>query len=591
MEKIKSALKPTPLKRALYYLTGEALAASAGGLVAVPSKFHLVAGVGFIAIVLFGLLTGFYRMKWGAFGLRDAVRTFLGTAAGALGVAGLWASGAVPWQAPLLWFSAALPVLLIARGGKVFAQWAVRSFRRMKKPRCLLVCPDSSAGAAVSYALDNPLFGYRLLGVVSENPHDSGALVQGVRVLGTVEELPRLVSRLKPDAVVVLETPDGLLKRAWKAVSGLGVEVRVLAARGKPRKLQLKDVVGREPIRVNLDEISQFVRGKRVLITGAGGTVGSALARRLAQFEPREIILFEREETALFRIAEELKESRAKIIPFLGDITSEADLEECFAEHGPQLVFHAAAYKHVPVLERYPEKAFWNNVCGTYKLASAALKWGTEVFVNISTDKAVEPSSVMGASKALAERLVLSFNGRGKTTFASVRFGNVFGSRGSVVELIERWLDQGKPIRLTHPKMERYFMSVDEAVLLVLEAAALKLPGVLVLNMGRPVRIYELAENIVRLRGLEPGKDVKFEFTGPRPGEKLVEKLAWEWEELEPINGGNLFLVKSSLEVKQEELSYTLNYLSALAKEGRREELRESLLEAAYGLVSGGVAV
>ncbi len=576
---VKALLKPTPPKRMAYYLFGEALASFLGAL---PFLDPVGIGIpGFLGVFSFSLLSGFYRMKWGAFGLRDVLRTATGALMGAIMVASL----SPAWYIPFVWFSVALPVLLVFRGARVFWRWLQAGLSRRKAPRCLLVCGAESIGAAVEYALDSAEFPYRVIGAITEAEGDVGSLVQGVKVLGTLEQVCEVVRRHRPDAIVVMDAPNGMLRRVWELLDSCKVEVLLFTPAGGTRRLSLADVIGRPPVKIDFRGIRDFIRGKRVLVTGAGGSIGSALAKQLVEFEPATLVLLDREETALFRVEEELRSER--VVAFLGDITDPHDLEAVFATYGPEIVFHAAAYKHVPVLERYPEKALYNNVLGTYALAERAVEFGVRVFVNISTDKAVEPVNVMGASKALAERVVASFNGLGETVFLSVRFGNVFGSRGSVVELFEKWLDEGKPIKITHPNMERYFMSIEEAVLLVLEAASQARPGVFVLNMGRPVKIYELARNMAKLRGLELGVDVPVEFVGPRPGEKLSEKLFWNHERAVPIAGGKVFIAEGSFEVSKAEMDALLLELSQLSG----EELRAKLVESAYALASMGRGV
>jgi FlaA1/EpsC-like NDP-sugar epimerase len=307
--------------------------------------------------------------------------------------------------------------------------------------------------------------------------------------------------------------------------------------RRKPARIPSpRDLLGREPISLDTPELQRFLAGKSVLVTGAGGSIGSEICRQTMRFCPSRLVLVERSEPALFEIDRELRQKwiGARIEPCLGDVTDARRIERIFSEHRPQVVFHAAAHKHVPMLESNPGEAIKNNVLGTKIVAETAQQAGARAFVLISTDKAVNPSSVMGASKRVAEMLVQSLNGGG-TRFVAVRFGNVMGSSGSVVPIFQRQIESGGPVTVTHPEMKRYFMTAPEAAQLVMQAGAIGQPGqVMILDMGRPVRILDLAREMVRQAGLVEGRDIEIRITGVRPGEKLHEELSGVEEHLEP---------------------------------------------------------
>jgi len=304
------------------------------------------------------------------------------------------------------------------------------------------------------------------------------------------------------------------------------------------REVRVEDVLGRDPVRVEIDRVGAYLRGRTVLVTGAGGSIGSELSRQIARVGAKRLVLVENSENALFEIRRELEEERhfARTAAVLADCKDATRMREVFAEHGPSVVFHAAAYKHVPLMEENPVEAVRNNAVATRIVASAAGEAGTERFVLVSTDKAVSPATVMGASKALAEWAVEAAQNRWKgTRYSSVRFGNVLGSSGSVVPIFRRQITQGGPVTVTDEKMTRYFMTIPEAVQLIIRSGELSTGGeVFVLEMGEPVRIIELAHNMIRLVGLEPEVDIGIEIIGRRPGEKLHEELFNPGERPEP---------------------------------------------------------
>jgi FlaA1/EpsC-like NDP-sugar epimerase len=294
------------------------------------------------------------------------------------------------------------------------------------------------------------------------------------------------------------------------------------------REVQLEDLLGRQPVELNARELEAFFKGKRILVTGAGGSIGSEICRQLCRFEPASVILVEQEETALFHIHHDLfRAGFAGVTPCLADIRNVKRMSQVFAETKPQVVFHAAAFKHVEMMERHPCEGVQNNILGTQTVAELAKAHGVEYFVLISTDKAVNPTSVMGATKRAAELVVTALDQKGGgTRFLAVRFGNVLGSRGSVLPLFREQLKRGGPLTLTDPRMKRYFMIPSEAVLLVFQAVAMGRGGeVLVLDMGEPVKILDLAHELIRHSGLEPDRDIPIVFTGIKPGEKLFEDI------------------------------------------------------------------
>ena len=597
MKKLKKLLKPSLYKRTAFYILGEIVLVPLSVFLAFMARFegHIpgeyvpvafgTAAFATIVILATNAISGFYRMKWGAFGISDAsygagVVTFI-----AILMLSVSFTGILPRSIPLIWGPVAFVIFLLFRGGKVIASCVYNKISRLRRPPCVLVISTDGRHNLVDFLCSSPSLPYRVAGIVDPNPHNFGSTIHGIKVLGTLENISQAVKKVNARCVVVVETspPQFQLGDLWEDLKELDVEVRVFSSGGTNsiRQIGASDLIKREPVKVNLESIASFVNGKRVMITGAGGSIGSELARRMVDFSPERVILFERDETALFRINEEISDQASNAEPFLGDVTSESDLEEAFSRHRPHLVFHAAAYKHVPMMEAYPAKAVINNIWGTYLAASKAIEHGADVFVNISTDKAVEPESVMGATKRVAEIIVKALSGR-RTRMCSVRFGNVLGSRGSVLELFEKRIEERKPIFVTHRDMERYFMLINEAVLLVLEAAAQPEEGLYVLNMGKRVNIYEMAESLVRMSGLTPGKDIRIIVTGKRPGEKIVEELFWPHENPTPLMEERLYMIKTDLPVSPDMVLDEALRLVDAVKENRYDGFKDKLFEIAW---------
>ncbi|MHB9149555.1 MAG: polysaccharide biosynthesis protein [Thermoleophilia bacterium] len=437
--------------------------------------------------------------------------------------------------------------------GRVFYERSLSNVGQGRR-RLLLVGAGQAADMILREVHRNRALQVRVVGLVDDDPRMRGMCLQGFPVLGTVEETPEIVRRHDVDEIlIVIPSANGEeMSRIFELCRPAGVPIKTLpglvdlvdgtASLADARALDIQDLLGRPKVETDLGAIAAYLRGKRVLVTGAGGSIGSELSRQIAAFEPQELVLLDRDESALYALHEDLRVTgftRYRILP--ANVGRRAKMDKVFALHRPQVVFHAAAFKHVPLMEMHPDEAVLNNVNGTLQMAETAACFGTERFVNISTDKAVDPVNVMGATKRIGEQVLRMLSTRHPDTrFCSVRFGNVLGSRGSVIPIFQNQIANGGPVTVTHPDMTRYFMMIEEAVQLVLQAASMveEIPrsdldghyGAFVLEMGSPIRIVDLAQRMIELLGNGHAPDVAIEFTGLRPGEKLHETLLCDGE-------------------------------------------------------------
>jgi FlaA1/EpsC-like NDP-sugar epimerase len=407
----------------------------------------------------------------------------------------------------------------------------------------IVVGAGDAAQLIVKELLRSPSLGYTPIGLVDDDPRKKNLRLHNVRVLGTTSELPRILGENRPDEVLIaIPSASGEVRqRVVEITRAAGVPVKTLPGiyelvtgdvdlAGQIRPVQVEDVLGREPVEVDLGAVASYLADETVLVTGAGGSIGSELCRQIARIGCKRLILVERGETALFEIERELVSERgfAPSVPVLADVGNRARMRRVFERYTPSVVFHAAAYKHVPLMEANPLESVRNNTLATRVIAEVAVEFGVERFVLVSTDKAVNPKTVMGQSKALCEWIVEAYGARTDvpTRFVAVRFGNVLGSSGSVIPIFRRQIERGGPVGVTHPEMTRFFMTIPEAVSLIVQAGSIGRSGqVFVLDMGEPVSIVELARNMIRLSGKEPERDIAIEFIGVRPGEKLHEEL------------------------------------------------------------------
>lgn len=399
------------------------------------------------------------------------------------------------------------------------------------------------------------------IGFVDDDPEKQNLILYGLPVLGTRKNIPALVSRHHIEEIIIaIPSASGKVvteiveichqsKARLKILPGFYDLITGKIKTSNIRDIEVDDLLGRDPVSLDLEKIAGYLTNQVVLVTGAGGSIGSELCRQAANFYPKKLILLGRGENSIYEMDLELKEKHPelKFDSEIGDIKDQARMNQIFYRHKPNVVFHAAAHKHVPFMERCPGEALKNNVFGSLRLAESACRSGTGTFVLISSDKAVKPASVMGATKRVAEMAIQYMQTKGSTRFTAVRFGNVLGSRGSVIPLFKRQIARGGPLTITHPDMVRYFMTTAEAAQLVIQAGAQAQGGeIFILDMGKPVKIVDLAKNLIQLSGLEPEIDIPIRFTGIRQGEKLVEQLIGEGEESIPTNHERIFAVSES---------------------------------------------
>jgi FlaA1/EpsC-like NDP-sugar epimerase len=422
--------------------------------------------------------------------------------------------------------------------------------------RVLLVGAGSAGVLVAKEVVGRPNLGITPIGFVDDDPAKQRAIIHGLKVLGTTDDLADLVKAHQIEQVVItIATASGsAIREIVRRCEGADVRVQIIPGIGEIldgkvalsaiRPVQIDDLLGRDAVVLEEDLVGQFLSKRSVMVTGAGGSIGSEICRQVSRLEPERLVLFERAEPALFNILRELRQTFTdlEIVAVLGDVTDSDRVDDTLERWRPHVIFHAAAHKHVPLVEENPGEAIRNNVMGTQRVADAADRCGVESFVMVSTDKAVNPTSVMGATKRVAEIYIQAMAQRSTTRFVAVRFGNVLGSAGSVVPIFQAQIEAGGPVTVTHPKMTRYFMTIPEASQLVMQAGAMGEGGeIFVLDMGQPVHIVDLARDLIKLSGLEPDVDIPITFTGVRPGEKLFEEIGFDAEKMDKTRHPKIF--------------------------------------------------
>ena len=525
-------------------------------------------------------LLGLNRGGWRYASLDDLFRLGVANLAGSVvGAAGIL------WLAPVgfprsLYLLDLLVCFLLTSGLRVGARIVVEAARHksqsIAKSRTVIYGAGDAGVLLLREIRGNPGLPYNVLGFVDDDPEKRRLALYGTKVLGAGEDLGELVRKQRIETVLIaIPSATGaqvtrILRlcqeagAAYKTVPSIGEVIGRSGLAKQIRDVAVEDLLGRNPVRLDQERIRAKLEGKIVLVTGAAGSIGSELCRQIARFRPRAVVGFEMAESALFDLEREMLRAfpAVSFCAEIGSIQNPARLAEVFQRHSPSVVYHAAAYKHVPLMEAHVFEAVENNVFGTHNVAVAAAEYGAEDFVLISSDKAVRPTSVMGATKRLAELLVLSLPHR-RTKYVAVRFGNVLGSSGSVIPVFKQQIAAGGPVTVTHPDMRRFFMIIPEACQLVLQASTMDEGGqIFVLDMGEPVKIVDLATNLILLSGLRPDQDIRIDFTGVRPGEKLYEELST--------------LLEDTLPTAHEKIRiYTGNGLPAQAMGSGLERLRQ----------------
>lgn len=433
----------------------------------------------------------------------------------------------------------------------------------------------------------------KIVGFIDDDPEKFGKKIHGIPVLGSIKEIKKISQKTRPDEVLIA-IPSATSKEIRKIIETCkdsGITFKIIPGYGELidgkvtvntiREVAYRDLLGREIIKLNTEKIGRYLKGKKVLVTGAGGSIGSELCRQICRFKPESIILYERAESPLYEIELDIRHDfpGVKSIALLADVKDTFQLEKTFMKYKPEVVFHAAAYKHVPMLELQPWKAIENNIQGTINLVDVSKRHLVERFVFVSTDKAVRPTNVMGASKRVAEMFVQNQNGCGnsQTRFMTVRFGNVIGSVGSVVPLFKKQIEKGGPVTVTHPDVTRYFMTIPEACQLILQTGSMGNGGeIFLLDMGTPIKIVDMARDLIRLSGFVPDEDIRIEYVGLRPGEKLFEELITEGEGIVPTSHEKIMVLKG-MDCNLDILNGDIIELTGLSEEQDHDKIKKML--------------
>lgn len=483
---------------------------------------------------------------------------------------------------------------LLLGGLRMVIRLYYEEFRAVESGRLkrFLIVGAGNAGEALLREIHRmPVTQYDVVGFVDDDPTKRGINIHGIPVLGVVEELPKICeeNNIEEVAIAMPSASHQQLRHVIQICSGTKVRFRTVPsitdiAAGKFRVSQIRDVdindlLGREAVELELELIEKFAKDKIILVTGAGGSIGSEMCRQLCNFKPKLLLLIEQAENPLFNIEGELstKFPYLSIKSIICNITDKTRVEEIMKKYKPEIVIHAAAHKHVPLMELNPGEAIKNNVIGTLTVADAADRNGCKNFVMISTDKAVNPTSIMGSSKRVAEMYIQDLNRTSKTHFVTVRFGNVLDSTGSVVPIFKKQIAEGGPVTVTHPEMKRYFMTIPEASQLVLQAATMGQGGeIFVLDMGEPVKISDLARDLITLSGFRVGEDIEITYTHPRPGEKLFEELSIKGEDMQPTRNPKISIWKNIV-MERESLRAGINKLVEIAQTQDHNKIIEKI--------------
>ncbi|WP_330639622.1 nucleoside-diphosphate sugar epimerase/dehydratase [Mogibacterium diversum] len=476
-----------------------------------------------------------------------------------------------------------------------FVRFIARAARELKgfgnsrgqAKRAMIIGAGAAGAGLIKEIKANPSLRKKIICLVDDDESKIGKRMNGVRIAGTTKDIEALAQRYSINQILLaMPSASGEeKKRILDICKQTGCEMMIVPGiyqiiRGDVSVSQLKhvdvnDLLGRDPIEVDIDGIMEYVSDKVVMVTGAGGSIGSELCRQIASHNPKQLVMLDIYENTTYEIQNELKREfpELNLVVLIASVRNTKRIDKIFEMYRPEIVYHAAAHKHVPLMEASPNEAIKNNVLGTWKLVQASDKWKVKKFVLISTDKAVNPTNIMGASKRLCEMIIQTYNNRSKTEFVAVRFGNVLGSHGSVIPLFRRQIAEGGPVTVTHPDIIRYFMTIPEAVSLVLQAGAFAKGGeIFVLDMGKPVKIDDLARNLILLSGLKPGIDIEIKYVGLRPGEKLFEELLMDEEGLQDT-ANKMIHIGHPINIDEEKFIEELNELKDYV-EGEPDDIK-----------------
>ncbi len=505
---------------------------------------------------------GLYRGIWRFSSIPDLIRIIKAVSVGAFAIAcGLFIYSrleGVPRSVILLY--ATFLLLFLSWPRFLYRLWKEKAHIQPQGKRAMVVGAGSAAEMLVRDLCSNQCADFIPVILVDDNKNRQNREIRGVRVAGTIDQIPELAKQYDIETILIAipSANDMLMRRILERCEASQLPFKTLPSvnellnnkvtRDNLRDVHIEDILGREPVKLDWQQISSSLKDKTVLVTGGGGSIGSELCRQLARMQPGHLIVFDQSEYNLYSVDKSLRSQfpELNLDVVLGDVTDRLAVERVLNKYRPAVVFHAAAYKHVPLLENQVREAVHNNLIGTKNVAETAIELGVERFVLISTDKAVNPTNVMGATKRAAEILCQNLDKEGSTRFTTVRFGNVLDSAGSVVPLFREQIRKGGPVTVTHPEITRYFMTIPEACQLIMQAEAVGQGGeIFVLDMGQPIKIAYLAEQMIRLSGKKPGEDIEIQYVGLRPGEKLFEELFHDQEAILQTEFNKLFLAKA----------------------------------------------
>ena len=605
-------LTPTHSKRFAFFLVGDIILLTFSFYLSflffynfkipvdIKENFTLLIGYFIPFKILFILLFRGYRIIWRYFSIKDAINIFLG----------IFVSNIIflPVSYFLLKFSLPISIFFIDIFVSLFFILSFRILKRVflelifktgikRGKRTFIIGAGNIGELILRDIVKNRFLEYYPIGFVDDDIKKIGGYIHSLKVFGPIEKIPNLVYKYDIECCIIAihNIKSEKLREIYRMLKEAGVKsIKIIPeiygsfpekiTIKKLEEIKIEDLVGRKEVKLNLDSIKNFIYGKKVLITGAGGSIGSELAFQVLQFEPSYLILLDIDETEIFNLEKKFKNNftnNTKVEFIVADIKDYEKINEIFERFNPDIVFHSAAYKHVPLMELHPDEAVKVNIFGTYNLAKISVSNRVKKFVLISTDKAINPTSVMGATKRMSEYICNAWNELGITEFVSVRFGNVIGSRGSVIPLFLEQLKNGGPLTVTHKEMKRYFMTIPESVSLVLQASVLGEGGqVLVLDMGEPVSILKLAEDLIRLHGLEPYKDIDIDFIGLRPGEKIFEELLTSEEGTTATKHERIFIAKNKKRYSLDEIDKIIEELKEVVwnvKDDKGKRIKEIL--------------